>query len=171
MLGVVEHVDVDSDRAECVDERRERAVAGADDLGLLAVDLDGGLDRVGAAVGLGGDDPLADPLQRAHRCQVLVGEDVPHLLRRDLAALAVGDLLDHLGELDLQPARQVQAVVGLHDVGDAALAGLRVDPDDGLVGAADVLRVDRQVRDLPQQVVHIRVRLVGSRSSSRPGPC
>ena len=65
---------------------------------------------------------------------------------RHLAALAVGDLLDRLGELDLQPPRQHQAVVGLHDVGDAALAGLRVDPDDGLVGAADVLRVDRQVR-------------------------
>ena len=38
---------------------------------------------------------------------------------------------------------QVEAVLLLHDVGDAALARLAVDPDDGLVGAADVLRVDR----------------------------
>src|SRR5690606_27495858 len=36
------------------------------------------------------------------------------------------------------------------DVRDAALAGLAVDPDDGLVGAADVLGVDGQVRDLPR---------------------
>ena len=93
--------------------------------------------------------------------QVLLGEDVPHLLGRHLAALAVGDLLDRLGELDLQPARQRQAVIGLHDVGHAALAGLRVHPDDGLVGAADVLGVDRQIRHLPQDVVDVGVGLVG----------
>ncbi len=74
----------------------------------------------------------------------------PHLLGRDLAALVVGVLLDDPGELDLQPAGQVEAVLGLHDVGDAALAGLAVHPDDRLVGAADVLGVDRQVRDLPR---------------------
>ena len=103
-------------------------------------------------------DLLAHPLERGDRGQVLLGEDVPHLLRRDLAALAVGDLLDRLGELDLQTPRQLQAVVGLHDVGDAALAGLRVDPDHGLVGAAHVLRVDRQVGHLPDDVVDVGVR-------------
>jgi hypothetical protein len=36
-------------------------------------------------------------------------------------------------------------VLGLQHVGDAALAGLAVDPDDRLVAAADVVRVDRQV--------------------------
>ena len=59
--------------------------------------------------------------------------------------------LDDAGELDLEPARQVQLVLGLHDVGDAALAGLAVDPDDGLVAAAEVVRVDRQVRDAPRR--------------------
>ncbi|GAA5706153.1 hypothetical protein Save01_07009 [Streptomyces avermitilis] len=44
-------------------------------------------------------------------------------------------------------------MVVLQDVRDAALAGLRVDADDGLVGAADVLGVDRQVRDGPLDVV------------------
>ena len=76
----------------------------------------------------------------------------------DLAALGVGHPLDHLGELDLQPARQLELVLGAHDVGHAALAGLGVDPDDGLVGAADVLRVDRQVGDLPAEVVDRRRR-------------
>ena len=52
-------------------------------------------------------------------------------------------------ELDLQLARQVERVVGLQQVGDAALAGLRVDADDRLVAAAQVLRVDRQVRHRP----------------------
>ena len=54
-----------------------------------------------------------------------------------------------LGELDLQPARQVEPVVGVHQVGDAALARLAVDPDDRLVGAAGVLGVDGQVGHLP----------------------
>src|SRR4029078_1500697 len=84
--------------------------------------------------------------------EVLGRENVPHLLRADLAALVVGVLLDHPAELDLQPARQGEAVLGLHYVRDAALAGLRVDPDHGLVAAADVLRVDRQVRRLPGDV-------------------
>jgi hypothetical protein len=61
--------------------------------------------------------------------QVLGREDVPHLLRADLAALGVRDVLHHAGELDLQPARQVEVVLLLHDVRHAALAGLRVDPD------------------------------------------
>ncbi len=127
------------------------------------VDLHDGLDDVGAAVDLGADDLLADALQRLDRREVFVGERVPHLLGRHLATLTVGDRLDGLRELDLQPARQHQSVIGFHDVGHAALAGLRVDPDDGLVGAADVLGgVDRQIRHLPQDVVDIRIRLVGS---------
>src|SRR5271163_1456432 len=66
-----------------------------------------------------------------------------------------------MGELDLQPPRQRQAVVGLHDVGHAALAGLRVDPDHGLVGAPDIARVDRQIRHLPEHVVDVGVGGVG----------
>ena len=81
-------------------------------------------------------------------------EKISHICAgRDLAALVVGVALDHAGELDLQPARQVEVVLGLHDVRHAALAGLRVDPDDRLVGAAHVLRVDRQVRHAPLELV------------------
>src|SRR5690606_153856 len=65
-----------------------------------------------------------------------------------------------LRERDLQAARQVEMVLGRHDVGDAALAGLRVDPDDRLVRAADVLRVDRQVRHLPRVLVDREIPLV-----------
>ena len=85
--------------------------------------------------------------------QVLVAERRPHLGGGHLAALVVGVPLDDGAELDLQPAGQVQVVLGLHDVGDAALAGLAVHPDHGLVAAADVLGVDRQVRDGPRHLV------------------
>ena len=44
-------------------------------------------------------------------------------------------------------------MLGLHHVGHAALAGLRVDPDDRLVGPPDVLRVDRQVGHRPPELV------------------
>src|SRR3712207_7418724 len=42
-------------------------------------------------------------------------------------------LFRSLAELDLQPPRQVEVVLAAHDVRDAALAGLAVDPDDRLV--------------------------------------
>ena len=151
---------VDTNGAQCVDERGQRPVALAANLGLRSVDLDGGLDDVRAAVGFRSDHPLADALQRPDRRQVLVGEGVPHLLAGDLATLTVGDLLDHLAELDLQTPRQHQSVVGLHDVGHPALTGLGVHPDHGLVGAADILGVDGQIRHLPEDVLDIGVSLV-----------
>ena len=50
-------------------------------------------------------------------------------------------------------------VLGLHQVGDAALARLRVDADDRLVVTADVLRVDWQVRDVPGGGPRARLRV------------
>ena len=58
-------------------------------------------------------------------------------------------LLDDPGELRSAAAAAGPVVLGLHDVGDAALAGLRVDPDHGLVGAPEVLGVDRAGRAPP----------------------
>ena len=81
--------------------------------------------------------------------EVVLAEDLHQLGRRQLAAARVGDRLHLLREVDLQPARQLQMVLGLHHVGDAALPGLRVDADDRLVRAADVHRVDREVRHVP----------------------
>ena len=87
------------------------------------------------------------------RGQVLVVEDLPDLIARDLATLDIRLVLHDRAELDLQLARQVERVVGLEQVGDAPLARLRVDAHDGLVSAAQVLRVDGQVGHGPQQVV------------------
>ena len=164
MLGVIQHTHVDADGAQCVDEGGQWAVSLAADLGFHSVEFHGRLDDVDAAVDLGADHPLPDTFQRPDRCQVLVGEGVPHLLGGHLTAFAagtLGDLLNYPAEFDLQSARQHQAVVGLHDVGDSALSGLRVHPDNGLVGAPDVAGIDRQVRHLPQDVVDVGVRLVG----------
>ena len=47
---------------------------------------------------------------------------LPHVARADFRAGVLGDGLDGLGELDLQPARQDHAVFRLHDIGDPALA-------------------------------------------------
>ena len=48
-------------------------------------------------------------------------------------------------------------MIGLHDVGHPTLAGLRVDPDHRLIGAPDVLGVDRQIRHLPEHVLDVGV--------------
>ena len=68
-----------------------------------------------------------------------------------MCALAFG--LHFLREVDLQPARDVQAVVAGEDVGDAAFAGLAVDAHDILVAAADVEWIDGQVSDVPDTVL------------------
>ncbi len=155
------------DRGQRVAERVDRPVAHPDDL-VVAI-------RTRVTVAAIRSTPFwldVDHdfnVERAGR-EVLAGEDLVHLGGVDLAAFAVGVALDDLAELDLQPTRQVELVLGLHDVGDAALAGLRVHPDHGLVGAADVLRIDRQVRDLPP---HLADRLTGPpglRSPNRRSP-
>ena len=76
---------------------------------------------------------------------------VKELVAGQLSPTRVGDLLHAPGEVDLQPARQLEVVLRRHQIGDAALARLRVDADDRLVAAADVLRVDRQVRHVPDR--------------------
>ena len=117
---------------------------------MLAVDDDLGRHR---RLALAGVQLVAE--ERVARCsgEVLGLERLPHHDRADLGAGVLGDVLDRLGELDLHPPRQVEAVLGLHHVGDAALAGLAVDADHRLVRAPDVLGVDRQVRHAPLVVV------------------
>ena len=52
-------------------------------------------------------------------------------------------------------------MVRLEQVGHAALAGLGVDAGDRLVAAADVLRVDRQVRHEPHELVKVGAGTLG----------
>src|SRR5262249_5715035 len=150
VFGIVQHPDRDVHSGQCVDEGVDRPIAERDHGPRLPVDT-----RVAVEFDLtvhSGYRVFSDFDAWLYRCQVGVRAELPHLLRGDLAARVVGVPLDHTGELDLQPARQVEVVLGLHDVGHAALAGLRVDPDDRLVGAPDILRVDRQVGYRPGEV-------------------
>ena len=52
-------------------------------------------------------------------------------------------------------------MIGLHDVGNAALARLGVDADDRLVVAAHVLWIDGQVGDLPDSLAQFFPRDLG----------
>src|SRR3981189_513084 len=94
-------------------------------------------------------DAMLDIGQRRLALQVLAVECRLDRDRRQLLAARVGDGLDHLAELDLQQARQGQSEIALEQEGDAALARLAVDANDRFVGAAEVGRIDRQVRDFP----------------------
>ena len=93
--------------------------------------------------------------------RVFAIERRPDLGSRQLLAGRVGDLLDDLAELDLQKTRQRQAVVALEEVGDAALARLAVHADHRVVGAADVGRVDRQIRHVPFDVAALELPRAG----------
>src|SRR5207302_8211684 len=140
-----------------VDKGGDGAVADTLDLPLPAVDLDGR-----------GDAPLAGARFRQEAVilqldpvppEIGVLEQGPDHAARDFLAGAVGDLLHDAAELYLQAARQIEPVIRFQHIGDAALPRLAVDPDDRLVGAPQILRVDRQVRHLPEVVIALLQRL------------
>ena len=79
-----------------------------------------------------------------------------YLLRAHLPVQALGEHLHRLRELHQHGAGQQDAEAFLEHEADAALAGLAVDAHGLLVGAADVRRVDRQVRHFPVRPVHPR---------------
>jgi hypothetical protein len=133
-----------------MDEGGDRPVAFAGHGHGFAPDAHMGHDRGPIA---SGDRLVGDQLDRCVLREILPAEHLPHLGRGDLGAGVLGGVLNGPGEFDLEPAGQDQAVLGFHDVGDAALPRLRVDPDDGLVAAPDVVRVDGQVGHLPLLVV------------------
>ena len=80
-------------------------------------------------------------------------------LRRQFLAFFIGNVLNDLAELDLQVARQVQAIIRLQDIGDTALARLRIDANDRFIGTAHILRVDRQIGHFPDRRIGRTARL------------
>ena len=80
--------------------------------------------------------------------QIVFLEFLHDLLGSHLS-LPLGDLLDHVGKFLMHAAGQLEAEEGVHDEGHAALSGLAVDTDDGLVLPADIRRVDGEIRHLP----------------------
>jgi hypothetical protein len=112
----------------------------------LAIDLDAEADALGAAMF---EEMVFEVAHGFHVVEIGAGEQLPDFGSADLAAL-VSVCLDDARELDLQAARQDDAVFALEQVGDAALARLAVDADHRIVAAADVGRVDRQVGHVPE---------------------
>ncbi len=136
MFGVVEHVDRAAQAGvHGVHEGIDRPVALAGDGDPLSIHHQLGGDRGGAG-GRVAAQFVAAEAEPWRLGQVLGAELLPHRGRRDLGAEVLGDVLDVLGELDLEAAGQVEPVLGLHQEGNTALAALAVHPDHGLVGAA-----------------------------------
>ena len=157
MLRIVEHLHDDVEGSQSVDKRRHRTVAFAPDLNVLAINPKVGGELMGT--GLGGRH-AAHQLDAGH-LQVLAVKQIPDLVMADLAGLIVGVILHCTGEFDLQTTRQVDLVLGLQEVGHAALTGLTVDTNDSLVGAPDVVWVDGQVGGLPVNLVDTDALLLG----------
>ena len=88
--------------------------------------------------------------------QIVGLEGLPQVIWEQLLAGAIGQFLDDLPKLDLQRAWQIEGVFLFQDVGDSALAGLAVDADHALVGAAHIGRIDGQVGHFPVLMILLR---------------
>jgi hypothetical protein len=127
VLGVVDDVHLDAEPgAQRVHERRDGAIAhpGHRAGGAVHHELRG---DAGAVSAVSRDEILTAQLPGGRGGQVHGAERVPHRRGADLRPAVLGDRLDGLGELDLQAAWQIEAVLGLHDEGHAPLAGLAID--------------------------------------------
>src|SRR6267154_1132011 len=122
---------------------------------LVAAILDGRMDRAPVGIGKGAIfDEIDLPLT-----EISLAKHGPDIRRARLLASAIGPILDDAAEFDLKRARQLETVVGLQQIGDAALPRLAVDADHRVVGAAEVLWIDWEVGHFPELVVALRQRL------------
>ena len=106
-----------------------------------------------AAVGAGGRGHLLDERQGRVFQQIGLLEQRPNIRRGQLFAVAIHLRLRDARKLHLQRARQIEAVIGAQDIGEAALARLAVDADHRLVIATNVFGIDRQIGHLKQRVI------------------
>ena len=142
-----------------------------------AIALAGKYHRLAAHLRLDADALPAARLEEvvghvAHRrigLEILLTEERPQLVGIHLLAAAVGEALHRGAELHLHPPGHHEAVVGLEQVRDTALARLAVHADHRIVAAAEVGRVDghvghgpRGIRTLALEALLDRV-LVGTR--------
>ncbi len=80
---------------------------------------------------------------------ILLLEQVKDLLRFQFLTLLVAGFLYHGAKLRVHGLGHLDAIVVGQNKGSAALAGLRIDPNDRLILSTHICRVDRQVRNLP----------------------
>src|SRR5258706_12023481 len=143
MLVIVHDVDVDTAAlAQRTHEGIHRSVALAGNRNLAPVEFQTRRDIFDFAVAGFMRDAMLDVGKRPLDFQIFLVERGLDRDRRQLLAGLIRDRLDHLAELDLQQARQRHAEIALEQVGNAALARLAVDADDGFVSASEVGRID-----------------------------
>ena len=168
MLAVaLKLVFVQADLLQRVEERVDRAVAGA-----LQLDLVGAVNEQSAlemhiilAVFAFFINFSACELIFGRMVEIVVLKDLKQLLGDQLALELLTLCLHQLGELRMHALGQVVAEGVAHHKRGAALSGLRVDADDRLIFSADVRRIDGQIGDLPvfgTAVAHILIALVDS---------
>ena len=146
MLGIVRHRDLFAGMAmPGIDESRQRAVAVALQLDTLTPVGKGDVERLAV---LTTAQAVVDQRQG-----LLTREILEQQFANPAAGQLAGDAfafgLHMRGEREHHPARQADAEITLQQEGHAALAGLAVHPDHGLIVAADIARVDRQISHLP----------------------
>src|SRR5258708_34988039 len=116
-------------------------------------------DRRGERAPIGiGKGAVFDEIDLA-LAEIPLAKHGPDIRRAGLLASAVGPILDGAAEFDSKRARQLKTVVGLQQIGDAALPRLAVDADHRVVGAAEILWIDWEVGHFPELVVALRQRL------------
>ena len=80
-----------------------------------------------------------------------VDEEIEDLVRRQLLVLMLGLQLDLVADRRRKRLRQPEAEIVLENEANSASSGLAVDTDDiRIVAAADVCRIDRQIRHRPE---------------------
>src|SRR5699024_7661423 len=161
VLAVLQTLEVNLQRCQSIGIRGDRAVALSKDLGFLAVVDHRGVNRGIFIVAISVIDLKGRYFQRSGALQVLLVEDIPHALGVDLAAFGIRALLHHVRRFLLPGAWHLDAVVGLHHVGNVTLAGLGVHANDCLVVAANILRVNGQVRNLPGGIAQLFIGDIG----------
>lgn len=133
--GVLDVVDLDN--------------TGEATLEVLGVEGLAGLGRSGGLRAVGGDAVVDKGEARVGLEVVGFLEEIDNLGRLQLPADSLGLLLHDLAEFDLQGAREIQLQAAQDNPGGATLATLGVDANDCLVGTADILGVQGQVRNDP----------------------
>ena len=83
-------------------------------------------------------------------------EGLPDIRSVQLAPEAIGHALDMGAEIRLHLLGQLEALVLFQHPGKAAFSALRIDADDRFVAAAQIGRVDWEVRHAPALVVLFR---------------
>src|SRR6266446_2422674 len=121
---------------------------------LVATIHDRRIDRAPVSIGKGA---VFDEIDLA-LTEISLAKHAPDIRRAGLLASSVGPVLDDAAEFDLKRAWQLETVIGLQQIGDAALPRLAVDADHRLVGAAEILWVNWEVGHLPELVVALRQR-------------